>query len=220
MSAKSEIRVLIADDHPIFRKGLRSTIEADSRLKVVAEAEDGDAALQQIEAFNPEIVVLDMEMPNKDGFEVMRTIQKRKLSVAVIFLTMYKDERFFNAALDLGVMGYVLKDSAVNDIVVSIKAVAAGQNFISPQLSTYLLSRRVRAASLIEQKPSLKNLTPAERQVLRLISANRTSKEIANELYISIRTVEKHRANVCEKLELHGSHALLSFALEHKSELS
>ena len=220
MSAISEIRVLIADDHPIFRKGLRSTIEADSRLKVVAEAEDGDAALQQIEAFNPEIVVLDMEMPNKDGFEVMRTIEKRKLPVAVIFLTMYKDERFFNAALDLGVMGYVLKDSAVNDIVVSIKAVAAGQNFISPQLSTYLLSRRVRAASLIEQKPSLKSLTPAERQVLRLISANRTSKEIANELYISIRTVEKHRANVCEKLELHGSHALLSFALEHKSELS
>ena len=220
MSAISEIRVLIADDHPIFRKGLRSTIEADSRLKVVAEAEDGDAALQQIEAFNPEVVVLDMEMPNKDGFEVMRTIAKRKLSVAVIFLTMYKDERFFNAALDLGVMGYVLKDSAVNDIVVSIKAVAAGQNFISPQLSTYLLSRRARAASLIEQKPSLKNLTPAERQVLRLISANRTNKEIANELYISIRTVEKHRANVCEKLELHGSHALLSFALEHKSELS
>jgi DNA-binding NarL/FixJ family response regulator len=216
----SEITVLIADDHPIFRKGLRSTIEADPRLKVIAEAEDGNAALQQIEAFKPEIVVLDMEMPNKDGFEVMRTIEKRKLPVAVIFLTMYKDERFFNAALDLGVMGYVLKDSAVNDIVVSIKSVAAGQNFISPQLSTYLLSRRTRATALIEEKPSLKNLTPAERQVLRLIAANRTSKEIANELHISVRTVEKHRANVCEKLELHGSHALLSFALEHKSELS
>jgi DNA-binding NarL/FixJ family response regulator len=108
----------------------------------------------------------------------------------------------------------------VNDIVVSIKSVAAGQNFISPQLSTYLLSRRTRATALIEEKPSLKNLTPAERQVLRLIAANRTSKEIANELHISVRTVEKHRANVCEKLELHGSHALLSFALEHKSELS
>jgi DNA-binding NarL/FixJ family response regulator len=217
---KGEIRIVIADDHPIFRKGLRSVIETDPRLKIVGEAEDGDVALEQIQTFQPDIAILDMEMPNKGGFEVMRAMQEKKLPVAVIFLTMHRDERFFNAALDGGAKGYVLKESAVNDIINGIKAVAACQNFISPQLSTYLVSRRGRAASLIEQKPSLKSLTPAERQVLRLIAANRTSKEIANELYISVRTVEKHRANVCEKLELHGSHALLSFALEHKSELS
>jgi DNA-binding NarL/FixJ family response regulator len=159
-------------------------------------------------------------MPNIGGFEVMGAIQERKLPVAVIFLTMHKDERFFNAALDRGARGYVLKDSAANDIIASIKAVAAGQNYISPQLSTYLLVRRARAASLVGQKPGLNNLTAAERQVLRLIAANKTSKEIADELFIAVRTVEKHRANVCEKLELRGSHALLSFALEHKSELS
>lgn len=217
---KPEIRIVIADDHPIFRRGLRSVIETDPRLKVVAEAEDGEVALEQIQTLQPEIALLDMEMPNKGGFEVLRAIQEKKLPVAVIFLTMHKDERFFNAALNLGVKGYVLKDSAVNDAIASIKAVAAGENFISPQLSTYLVSRRGRAASLAEQKPGLNNLTAAERQVLRLIAANKTSKEIGDELCISIRTVEKHRANISEKLELHGSHVLLSFALEHKSELS
>jgi DNA-binding NarL/FixJ family response regulator len=217
---KTDIRILIADDHPIFRRGLRSVIETDSRLKIVAEAEDGEAAVDQIQAFQPEIAILDMEMPNISGFEVMQAIQEKRLAVAVIFLTMHKDERFFNTALDRGAKGYVLKDSAVNDIIASIKAVAAGQNFISPQLSTYLLNRRARTASLIKQKQGLNNLTPAERRVLRLIAANKTSKEIADELCISVRTVEKHRANISEKLELHGSHVLLSFALEHKSELS
>ena len=217
---KPEIRIVIADDHPIFRRGLRSVIETDQKLKIVAEAEDGEAALEQIQILQPEIAILDMEMPNRDGFEVMQEIQEKKLPVAVIFLTMYKDERFFNAALDQGAQGYVLKDSAATDIIAGIKTVAAGQNFISPQLSTYLLNRRTRAISLVEQKPGLNDLTPTERQVLRLIAVNKTSKQIADELFIAVRTVEKHRANVCEKLELRGSHALLSFALEHKSELS
>lgn len=217
---KPEIRIVIADDHPIFRRGLRSVIETDQKLKILAEAEDGEAALEQIQTLQPEIAILDMEMPNKDGFEVMRAIKEKKLSVAVIILTMHKDERFFNAALDQGANGYILKDSAATEIIAGIKTVAAGQNFISPQLSTYLLNRRTRATSLVEQKPGLSNLTPTERQVLRLIAANKTSKQIADELFIAVRTVEKHRANVCEKLELQGSHALLSFALEHKSELS
>jgi two-component system, NarL family, response regulator DegU len=216
----TEIRIVIADDHPIFRKGLRSTIEADAKLKIVAEAEDGEQALDLIQTLKPDIAILDMEMPNKSGFEVIQEVREKKSPVAVIFLTMHKDERFFNAALDHGAKGYVLKESAVNDIIASIKAVASGDNFISPQLSTYLLDRRSKAASLKEQKPGLDNLTPTERQVLRLIAANKTSKEIADGLCISSRTVEKHRANISEKLELHGSHALLNFALEHKSELS
>lgn len=216
----TEIRIVIADDHPIFRKGLRSTIESDPKLKIVAEAEDGKQALELIQTLKPDIAILDMEMPNKSGFEVIQEVREKNLLVAVIFLTMHKDERFFNAALDCGAKGYVVKDSAVNDIIASIKAVAFGQNFISPQLSTYLLNRRSKAASLKEQKPGLNNLTPTERQVLRLIAASKTSKEIAEGLCISARTVEKHRANISEKLELHGSHALLNFALGHKSELS
>jgi len=216
----SEIRIVIADDHPIFRKGLRGTIETDPELKIVAEAEDGEQALELIQTHKPEIAILDLEMPHKDGFEVIQEIQEKRLPVLVIFLTMYKDERFFNTAMNRGAKGYVLKESAVNDIITAIKSVASGQHFISPLLSTYLLNRQQRAASLVVQKPGLSSLTPAEREVLRLIAANKTSKQIAGELFIAVRTVEKHRANISEKLELRGSHALLDFALEHKSELS
>ncbi len=217
---QTEIRVLIADDHPVFRKGLFSVIATDPRLRIVAEAEDGEAALEQIQTFRPDVAILDLEMPNKGGLEVMQTIQEKKLPVAVIFLTAHKDERFFNAAMDRGAKGYVLKESAVNDIIASIRAVASGQHFISPEISSYLLNRRAREDRLREQKPGLERLTATERQVLRLVAANKTSKEIADELFISPRTVDKHRANISDKLEVHGSHALLSFALKHESELS
>jgi len=217
---KNEIRIVIADDHPIFRSGLRTEIEKVPGLKIVAEAEDGESALERIQTFRPEIAILDVKMPNRNGFDVMRAIQEKELPVAVIFLTMHKDERIFTAALDNGAKGYVLKDGAVNEIVAAIKAVAAGENFISPSLSTYLVNRRRRDISLAEQTPALRHLTAAERRVLCLIAANKTSKEIADELFIAESTVNKHRENICRKLDLHGSHALLNFALEHKSELS
>lgn len=217
---KPEIRVLIADDHPIFRQGLRQVIESDSRLKIVGEAEDGQSALERIKSSGADVAVLDVEMPDMDGFEVARTLRQQKSPVAVIFLTMYKDERFFNAALDLGVKGYVLKDSAINEIIGGIKAVASGQDYVSPVLATYLLNRSRRAAALVAQHPSLKDLTAAERRVLKLIAEYKTSKEIADELCVSPRTVEHHRTNISAKLELKGSHALLKFALEHKSEIS
>jgi len=216
---KSEIRIVIADDHPIFRSGLRNVIETDPGLKVVAEADDGDAALEQIQTFRPEIAILDMEMPGKDGLEALRAIREKRLPAAVIVLTMHKDERFFHAALDRGAKGYVLKDCAVNEIITCVKAVAAGENFISPSLSTYLVKQRNQAISLAERMPGLRRLTPTEHRVLHLIATKKTSKEVADELYISESTVNKHRENICRKLDLHGNHALLNFALEHKSEL-
>ena len=216
----TEIRIVIADDHPVFRKGLLSVIETDQRLKIVGEAQDGEVALVQIQTLRPDVAILDLEMPIKDGLEVMQTIQEKKLPVVVVFLTGHKDERLFNAAMDRGAKGYVLKDSAVNDIVASIRAVSSGQHFISPEMSSYSLNRRDRQDKLRAQNPGLERLTATERQVLRLIAANKTSKGIADDLYISPRTVDKHRANITEKLELHGSHALLNFALGHKSELS
>jgi DNA-binding NarL/FixJ family response regulator len=214
---KTEITVVIADDHPIFRRGLRQIIETDLGIKVLAEADDGEAALAALHLHQPQVAVIDVDMPNGDGFDVMQTIRAKKLSVTVIFLTMHKDERIFNKALDAGVTGYVLKDSAITEIVSGIKAVAAGQNYVSPAMSTSLLKRAARAT--VPLPPCVDDLTPTECRVLKLIGEYKTSKNIATELFISIRTVEHHRANISTKLELKGSHALLKFALDHHDRL-
>ena len=215
-----EIRVVIADDHPVFRRGLRQIIEMEPHFEVAGEAEDGEAALATLIAIKPEIAVLDIDMPKLDGFALARAVREQKLPTAVIFLTMYKEEEFFNEAMDLGVKGYLLKDNAVTDIIGCIRAVTAGKYYITPAISSYLLNRQARAASLVKQNPGLNDLTPAELRILRLIAENKTSKEIASELFVSYRTVENHRANICQKLSLHGSQALIKFALEHKSRLT
>ena len=215
----SRTTVVIADDHPVFRRGLRMIIEADADLKIVAEAEDGIAALAQVRETEPEVAVLDVDMPGAGGFDVVRELQKLNLHTQIIFLTMYKDEGLFNKAMDLGVKGYILKDSAIADIVAGIKAAASGQNYISPPLMTFLVNRSTRRSALVQQQPSLNDLTPAERRILTLIAEQKTSRDIAAELFISVRTVERHRLNICTKLDIHGSNALLKFALENKYQL-
>jgi DNA-binding NarL/FixJ family response regulator len=217
---KVPISVFLADDHPVFRQGLRQVIETDAQLQVIGEAVDGQEAIKKISETNAQVAVLDVDMPNGNGFEVARALKQKRVPVEVVFLTMHKDERFLNAALDLGVKGYLLKDSAVTEIIAGIKAVAAGEDYVSPALTTYLLKRSRRAAQLVAEKPALDRLTPTERRVLALLGDYKTSKEIAAELFISIRTVERHRANICEKLDLHGAHALIKFATENRSELS
>lgn len=217
MHANNELQIIIADDHPIFRRGLRMVIEADPQLKVVAEAEDGAMALAEVKRLRPRVVVLDMDMPNLDGMAVAREIGEQRLPVEIAFMTMHKDEATFNAALELGVKGYVVKDSAANEIIGCIKAVAAGQSFISPVLSGLLLSRHTPGAR--QQPAGLNLLTQAERRVLRLIAAGKLNNEIAEALFISVRTVEHHRSNICSKLGLNGKHALLTFALTHKTEI-
>jgi len=216
---KNEIRIVIADDHPVVRQGLRQAIESDQRLKVLAEAGDGQTALDRIEELQPDVAVLDIDMPVMDGFAVTREMRERKLTAAIIFLTIHREEDLFNEAMDLGARGYVLKDSATTDIVACIKAVAAGQHYTSPAMTTHLINRSHRATALRQQKPTLNDLTPTERRILQLIAEYKTSKEIADELCVSYRTVETHRTNICTKLEIHGSHALMKFALSHKSEL-
>lgn len=216
---KGEIRIVIADDHPVVRHGLKEMIEADSMLKVIAEAGDGRSALEKIEQLLPEVCVLDVDMPEMDGLEVAREIQRRRLPVEIIVLTIHRDEDLFQEALDLGVKGYIVKDSAVTDIVAGIKAAASGEAYISPLLSRLLLIRKQRADSLAKQRPGLESLTPMERRILRLIARDMTSKEIAEQLFISYRTVETHRTNIGRKLDLKGNLALVKFAVTHKSEV-
>jgi DNA-binding NarL/FixJ family response regulator len=215
----AEIRVIIADDHPVFRKGLRQIIELENGLSVIGEAADGAAALALIRELQPEVAVLDINMPNLKGFDVARETKRDGSQVQIIFLTMYDDERMFNEALNAGALGYLLKDSAISDIVESIREVAAGRHFITPSISRYLISRFTRSHSLQDKTPSLKDLSPAEMRILKLIAENKSSKEIADQLFISYRTVENHRTNICQKLGLHGSNSLLRFALDHKFDL-
>jgi DNA-binding NarL/FixJ family response regulator len=215
----TKIRIMIADDHPIFSRGPRQVVMGDPTFELVAEAQDGEAALLQIAEQRPDVAVLDIDMPKKDGFDVVRAMGQRKLSSGVVFLTMHKDEELFNGAMNLGVRGYVLKESAFSELVDSIKAVAGGGHFVSPSLSTYLMNRRKRHQTLEEERPGLKDLTAAERRVVELIAAGMGTSDVARELCVSIRTVENHRSHICSRLNLQGRDALLRFALTHKSEL-
>lgn len=215
----NEITILLADDHPVFRRGLGLMLSSDKELQVVAEAANGTEALARLRELQPDIAILDVNMPGQTGFDVARELQSSPLAARLIFLTMHRDEAIFNSALDLGACGYLLKESAVEEIIACVKAVAAGERFISPPLSTFLFNRASRAAALTQQKATIQDLTPSERRILKLIAEQRTSREIADLLFISVRTVERHRENICAKLELRGSNALLKFALEHRAQL-
>jgi len=219
MAMKDEVKIVIADDHPIVRQGLRQMIEAEKNFTIVGEAGDGEDALQLIETHKPDVAVLDIDMPRIGGFDVARQLKRKKSEVGIIFLTMHNEEEIFQTAMDLGVGGYVLKDSATTDIVAGIKSIAAGKPFISPAMSALLLNRRRRAEKLASEKPALDSLTPTERRILKLIAEDKTSKEIGEELFISHRTVHAHRANISTKLNLSGNLALVKFAITHKSDL-
>jgi len=220
MGIRMTTRIVIADDHMIFRHGLRQVLEKTAGFEVVGEAADGEAALARIEDLRPDVALLDIDMPVRDGYSVVRVLRDRRLPVAIVFLTMHRDELHLNEALNLGVSGYVVKDGAAAEVVDCLRAVRTGNSYVSPALSTYLLNRGRRAEALARQQPALSRLTSTERHVLALLAECRTSKEIASSLGVSARTVENHRANICTKLEIHGSHALVKFALQHKSELS
>jgi DNA-binding NarL/FixJ family response regulator len=215
----SEITIIIADDHPIVRKGLREVIEDESKFIVLAEVKNGREAVEAVEKFSPTVTILDVDMPVMNGFEAAREIKAKKLATEIIFLTMHRDEDLFNEAIDLGAKGFVLKDSALADIVECLKAVAAREHYASHALTSFLINRSRRAIGLTEKQPSINDLTATERRILKLIAENLTTKEIGERLFISPRTVEKHRANICQKLKLQGSHSLLKFAVFHKSEL-
>jgi DNA-binding NarL/FixJ family response regulator len=208
-------RILIADDHPIFRSGLRTLIDADASFTVAGEATDGEQALSMIIAERPDVAILDYNMPKLNGFELLKTIAQRKVDVIPVMLTMHNDEAMFSKAFELGARGYVLKESAGIDIVNCLHAVTQGQVYTSAAVTTYLLKRALRSKTV----DGVDSLTPAERKVLRLIADYKTSREIADELSISVRTVDNHRSNISGKVGVTGSHALFKFAIQHRSEL-
>lgn len=219
MAHADKLSIVIADDHPVFRVGLREIIESEPGFKVVGEAGDGEAALEMINKVRPSIAILDVSMPKLDGLAASRKLAAEEAAVGVILVTMYREQKLFTEALAAGVKGYVLKDSAATDIISCIKAVAAGQNYASPELTTYLVNRVREVESAGLARSDLAGLTSTELRILSLLADYKTSKEIAQDLFISPRTVDTHRNHICQKLDIHGSHALMKFALGHKDLL-
>lgn len=214
-----KIKIFIADDHPIFRSGLRQLIALELNMEVIGEAKDGAEAIERLLHGQADVALLDIDMPKASGFEVLTAVREKGVALQFIFLTMHKDEQFLNAALDLGVKGFLVKDSAAEEVIDCINAVFNGEEFISPQLTSFLL-KRIRHAQANSTKASrLDHLTPTERKVLRLIAEYKTNKEIAAELFMGVRTVEQHRLNISEKFDLKGRHALMKFASENAEQI-
>jgi DNA-binding NarL/FixJ family response regulator len=212
-----EVRIVLADDHPVVRKGLKMSIEEDVRLKVVAEAGDGEAALTLIRQLKPHLALVDIDMPKLGGIGVAKEVGRLKLATKIIFLSFHRDEDFFRAAIDMGGKGYLLKDSATEEIVTAINTVLAGQLYISSAIALQLLQGS-KAESKTQDNSLIGDLTPSERRILLLIADGLSSKEIGAEISIHYRTVENHRTNICRKLGIEGANALLRFAVQHKGD--
>jgi DNA-binding NarL/FixJ family response regulator len=213
------LRILFADDHEIFRAGLRQVFASDPQIEVIVEAADGEVALRAIISHKPDVAVLDFDLPRRNALEIAQELRGLRLETPVVILTAHRRETLFDAALAAGVRGYVLKDNAATDLLQCIRAVAQGDTYLSPTFSKYLLQRGQRAEVLWQQVRGLEALSPAERRVLRLVANGRATKEIAAELFLSPATVETHRKNICAKLQLNGQNKLLQFAIEHRAEL-
>lgn len=216
----ADIRVLIADDHPVFRHGLQQVVERQADMQVVEAVGDGTTALDAIRRLSPDVCVLDVRMPGLGGFEVAQQVAQERLQTRLMFLTMHDEPVLFERAMAIGVKGYVLKDAALSEIVQAVRVVALGRTYLSPALSEYLVERSFpsRRPAPAESSP-LAGLNERERHILRLIGDSKTSKEIAELLGIHYRTIENQRAAISQKLGLQGSHALVKFAFEHKNDL-
>ncbi|MFT6970010.1 MAG: DNA-binding NarL/FixJ family response regulator [Roseivirga sp.] len=208
------IRVYNADDHPILRKGITDLIQEAAELEWVGSAKDGKKALKEIRSLAPDIAVLDIEMPYHTGLDVAETLLKEGLETHFVVLTLYKEEELLNKALKVGVKGYLLKESSERDILACIHAVAEGRLYVDPSLTQYLALQKRDKGDVFA------NLSDHEIDILRLISRQKTSAEIADMLFISPKTVANHRSHISKKLNLAGvQNGLLKWAIEHKESL-
>ncbi len=207
------IRILIADDHAIVREGLIVLINAQKNLKVIGEASDGISTVKQYKKLKPDILLLDLAMPKMNGLTVINKIKKRYPKSRIIILSMYSDEDSVENAFNNGVNGYLVKQSASSELIKAINAVANGKIFISKDLSN-LDIKILKDKTLCFHHIDLQ-LSKREKQILKMIARSNTSKEIGKELFISWKTVEKHRRNIMKKLNIHNIAGLTRYAVDH-----
>lgn len=199
------IRILVVDDHTIIRQGLIGMLRGVEGFEVVAEAGTGAAAIRFAQDINPDIVIMDMSLPDMDGLEAVRQIKGNGFTGKILFLTMHNDPGYYEAALQIGVTGYLLKDDAMDDLVYAIKAILRGDRFASGSLKTAPVAR-------LPLQPD-SGLTQRENEIVALIAGGNSSKEIAEKLFISVKTIETHRANIMHKLGLKGASDLTKYAI-------
>lgn len=209
-------RVIIADDHAIMRDGLRALIETDEGVEVVATVENGREAVDAVRAHNPDLVLMDLAMPFMDGLSAIRELARRGVQAKIIVLTMHKTEEHIRAALEAGASAYLLKDASRAELLMAMRTVLSGKTYISPAVADRIVTRYLDRDGGGGTVRSLSDtLTAREKQVLKLIAEGCRNREIAEALFLSVKTVEKHRANVMRKLDLHNIAALTSFAIEN-----
>lgn len=213
-------KILIVDDHPLFRKGIKSVLAEDPDVKVIGEAGNSEEAMKLIEKETVDIVILDLQMPGMSGIELSKMIKSRYKNISIILLTMHKDERIFNNSLEYGLEAYILKENAVEEVLKAVHVVADGNFYLSPSMSEYMIQKSMKQKKLADENPGIKILTEKEKEILNMISQNKTTKEIAEALFVSYKTIENHRANICKKLNITGCNALLKFIIENKTLLS
>jgi two-component system response regulator NreC len=209
----SKTTVLLAEDHTIVRKGLRSLLESEADIEIVGEAENGREAIDRVEELRPDVVVMDIGMPGLNGLEATRQIKKRFSDVQVLILTVHTGEEYILQILRAGASGYLVKQAAPAELISAIQAVHRGEAFLSPSISKKVLDDYVQRAGAAAQWDSLERLTDREREVLQLIAEAYSTREIAEELHISIKTAETHRAHVMEKLGLRSTAELTRYAI-------
>lgn len=212
----NKIRILLADDHTVMRRGLRLLLESQPGLSVVAEASDGKQALDQVQATAPDVAILDIAMPNLSGIEAAQRIVAMAPGTAVIILSMHSDEGYVLRALKAGAKAYLLKDSAEGDLMEAIQAVTQGKTFFSPEISKMLVEDHVREIRMRGVEDSYELLTPREREILQLLAQGKSNKDIAASLNLSLYTVETHRRNLQDKLNLHSIAELILYAVRKR----
>jgi two-component system response regulator NreC len=206
-------RILLADDHKLMRSGLKALIEQQPDLTVVGEADDGRQAVALAASLKPDLLVMDIGMPNLNGIEAARQITQANPGTAIVILSMHSDESYVLRALKAGAKGYLLKDSAESDLIRAVHAVAGGKSFFSPAVSKVLLDDYVRKLQRSGAEDAYDLLTPREREILQLIAEGKSNKDVANLLNLSVYTVETHRSNIMEKLNLRGIPELILYAV-------
>jgi two-component system, NarL family, response regulator NreC len=209
----SQIRIVLADDHAVMRTGLRLVLERQSDFTVVGEASDGREAVALVQRETPDVLVMDIGMPNLNGIEAARQVAGAAPQVAVVILSMHSDESYVLRALKAGARGYLLKESAESDLIAAIRAVHAGKAFFSPAVSRMLVEDYVRQLQDREIEDSYELLTTREREILQLVAEGKSNKEVAAVLNLSLYTIETHRGNLMEKLGLHTVPELILYAV-------